>query len=211
MHAIGKIPQGVEIPPLGALLKGRPKMWQGLAVHWSSTSEPIPVYLASFRMSDRSDGRNIFLFGARYNLSEVALDSVSLGTGYFVEYFVVYENPDDNWKLHRLLQQRSVTFSETGDVKDYLPADTVADPHGLSIHHPPRWESRNDAVWPTNHGKPMVFLGQTSLPETEVSRALFTWDVVIYLFWDPSNVETFKVLEQSCDAQTAERHYESES
>jgi hypothetical protein len=211
MYSINKLPDDSMIPPIDTLLKGRPDAWQGLPIDWSCASDPVPVYLARFRTSKDLAVPNVFLFGARYNLVEALLEGESLGAGNFVEYFVVCGRPEASWSLHRLLQRQSVTFSEVDEAKDYVPADTVTNLSNLVVHRLPCWESESDAAWPTNHGKPMIFLGQIALPETKLTRALFTWGISVYLFWSPNGRDSFKVITQASGVQTADEHYESEA
>jgi hypothetical protein len=153
MYSISNIPNGAEIPPVGTLLKGRPTSWQGLPIKWSSSADPVPVYLTSFPKSSEPTTAKVFLFGARYDLAEALLDDESLGKGHFIEYFVMWRRPDGGWNLHRLLQHHSVTFSDGSDddTKDYVPARTISSPSRLALDRLPDWESEGDAVWPTNH------------------------------------------------------------
>ena len=59
--------------------------------------------------------------------------------------------------------------------------------------------------------KPMTVLDQLALPDTDLTRAMFTWNTNVFLF--EANVgsrDTFKVVEQQSDLQTAEEHYATE-
>ena len=48
----------------------------------------------------------------------------------------------------------------------------------------PEWvEGKGSCDWPFRDGKPMVFVGQIGpVPENDVTRTVFTFDVVIYIF-----------------------------
>ena len=57
----------------------------------------------------------------------------------------------------------------------------------------------------------MVFVGQVAVPDTELTRTLFTWGESAHLFVDPhGDSYVFKVVDQDLDAQTAEEHYASD-
>lgn len=199
MYSIVDIPESSGFPPVGALLSGRPTVWGGMQIEWSSKSDPIPVFLGTFRPGTEPATPEVFLFGARYNLVEALFDGKALGDGYFLEYFVVQKKGEGNWDLRRLLQRRGVTFSESDDSNDFAPAMEVPDPRRLSVGKPPRWETKRDAVWPTSHGRPMTFLGQIALPETELTRSLFTWAMSIYLFHVLNGDAAFKVVQQDSE------------
>lgn len=208
MYSVSNLPEDAVMPPIDALLSGRPTAWQGLSITWSSARAPVPVYLARFP-SAGPRGSAIFLFGVRHNLADALLEGKSLGSGHFIEYIVVRAEAGGGWKTHRLLQRQSVTFSEADEKKDYVQASTLGE-RGFVADEPPRWESESDAIWPTCNGEPMVFLGQVALPETKLTRAFFTWNVSAYLFQGRDSGGTFKVVGQPRGAQTAEEHYESE-
>ena len=92
----------------------------------------------------------------------------------------------------------------------HLPAMQVS-PVGLSLGEPPRWASRSDATWPTYAGEPMLFVGQVALPENDVTRALLTWDVTLYLFRSRSGErDSFALVVQHSSEQSAEDHYSVE-
>ncbi len=209
MYSIGKLPEDAVVPPVDALPRGRPTTWQGLPITWSSERDPVPVYLARFPSADPPGG-DIFLFGMRHNLADALLEGESLGTGHFVEYVVVRAEMGGGWKAHRLLQRQSVTFSEADEKKDYIQASTLRG-RRFVVDEAPRWESEGDAIWPTNNGEPMVFLGQVALPETKLTRAFLTWGMSVYLFQSCDSGGGFKVVAQPRGAQTVEEHYESES
>lgn len=208
MYSIGKLPEDAVVPPLDVLPRGRPTTWQGLPVTWSSQREPVPVYLARFPSAD-PPADDVFLFGMRHNLADALLEGESLGTGHFVEYIVVRADLGGGWKIHRLIQRQSVTFSEAEEKKDYMQASTLRE--RSYVNEAPRWESEGDALWPTNNGEPMIFLGQVALPETKLTRAFFTWGMSVYLFQGRNCGGVFKIVVQPRGEQTAEEHYESES
>lgn len=103
----------------------------------------------------------------------------------------------------------SVTYSEREEEGDYIPATEIGDPAALSVDQPPAWKAE-EAVWPTSEGIPMTFMGQANLPETEITRALLTWGLDVYLFVGTTDELRFKIVEQDITAQTAEEHYKQE-
>ena len=55
------------------------------------------------------------------------------------------------------------------------------------------------------------FLDQLALPDTDLTRAMFTWNTNVFLFEaSVGSRDTFKVVEQQSDLQTAEEHYATE-
>ena len=154
-----------------------------MTLEWLSERKPVPVFVESFGVPSQPAETPVFLFGTRYDLSEVLCEGETLGDGegYFVEYFEVEESPAGGWLLHRLLQRASVTYSEEDDPDDSLPAREVG-ASSRSVDAPPRWKS-SEAEWPTYAGAPMKFLDQVELPETEVTRTLLTWNTNVFLFW----------------------------
>jgi hypothetical protein len=210
MHSVWPIAVGVVMPPVESLVQARPISWQGMRIEWTSRAAAVPVFLGKLPASDAEGGRELFIFGARYKLSEALIDGQSLGPGYFVEYFVVREESVGKWVVHRLLQHQSVTFCEADEPGDYAAASLVVDRNTLCQGGPPRWK-HSEAVWPTHDQKPMTFRGQLTLPDTQVARDLFTWGLNIYLFSaEPVRSIVFKIIEQETDFQTADEHYASE-
>jgi hypothetical protein len=182
-----------------------------MRIEWSSKADPVPVFLGKLPASDAQGCSGLYIFGARYELSDALIDGQSLGLGYFVEYFVIWEKSVGEWAVHRLLQHQSVTFSEVDEPRDYVAAKVVADRKALCPNGLPRWKD-SEAVWPTCDKKPMTFHGQLALPDTKVARDLFTWGLSIYLFSAQRHGSIFfKIVGQEADFQTAEEHYVSES
>lgn len=199
-----------RLPPIGELVRGRPTSWQGMEISWSSSADPVPLFLGRFATSERSEGVEAYLFAARYELSEARCAGESLGEGFFEEYFVVCRGRQRDWDVHRLLQRRSVTFSESEDEKDYVPVNSLRKVRDRWASQPPKWESAEEAVWPMSHDEPMVFLGQVRLGDRESIRDSFTWGMTVYLFWARRDRGEFKVVTQDCGAQTPKEHYASE-
>ena len=177
-------------------------------VEWTSNEGAVPVHLAHFRFARHDDSVDCHLFGARYSLAEAVVGGDSVGSGYFIEY-VVAEQSESAWTLHRLVQRASVTYSEREEQADYIPATDIRNPAELSVQQPPVWKAE-DAIWPKCAGMPMTFLGQINLPETEMTRELLTWGLDVYLFVGMTDGLHFKVVEQDVTEQTAEEHYEEE-
>ncbi len=199
------------MPPVDSLISARPASWQGMRIEWSSSAAPVPVFLGKLPAANAEGGGELYIFGARYELSDALIDGQLLGPGYFVEYFVVWEKSPGEWDVQRLLQHRSVTYSEIDEPRDYVAAESVTDQEALCLNDMPRWKG-SEAEWPTCDKRPMLFHGQLALPDTKVARDLFTWGVNIYLFSaQRGGSRLFKIVEQETDLQTAEEHYASES
>lgn len=197
------------IPPIGQLLERRPSRWQGMALSWTSMENPTPEFLGRFQTGENNNELEAFLFVSRYELSEALVEGSSLGDGFFVEYFVVTRSPAGGWKLCRLLQQNSITFSESDEANDYLAHKSLRVPAHVSDLLP-AWESADEAVWPTSYGDPMTFLGQVRLVENTSSFTSGIWGMTVYLFWSPKGHGVFKVVSQPIGTQTPEEHYASE-
>jgi hypothetical protein len=181
-----------------------------MRIEWASSAAPVPVFLGKLPAADAEGEDGLYIFGARYELSDALFDRQSLGPGYFVEYFVVWAESPGEWVVRRLAQHRSVTFSEIDEPRDDVDAEDVTDRKALSPNGLPRWKE-SEAVWPTCDKKPMTFHGQLALPDTKVARDLFIWGMNIYLFSaQRGGSRVFKIVQQETDFQTAEEHYASE-
>lgn len=210
MKSIRPVVVGTVVPPIASLISVRPSSWLGMRIGWTSESAPVPVFLSRLHGADVV-GAELYVFGARYELSDALIDGQSLGAGYFIEFFVVWEEAPGRWTVRRLLQHQSITFSETGESGDYIAAEDIRDQMLLCSRELPIWKT-SEAVWPTCGDRPMKFVGQFSLPDTKVARDLFTWGENIYLFWAQTGSSVvFKIVEQEADFQTADEHYASES
>jgi hypothetical protein len=206
MHSVNK--PSTDVPPIEGLIPDRPVSWQGMDVAWASEAKPVPVYLGRFPVRRSRGLDDVHLLGARYELTEAVVGGDAFGDGYFLEYFVA-EQTTGRWSLHRLLQSVSVTYSEGDEEADYMPAVDVRDPRAFALADPPKWKV-SAAVWPTSDGKPMTFLGQVELPDTELTRRLLTWETALFLFASGDMELQFKVVEQDTTAQSAEEHYRQE-
>ena len=196
-------------PPIDGLIDGRPTRWIGLPVTWLNELAPNPVFLASFECCDApasEESLPVHLYAAAYDLTEARVGGDTLGPGYFTEYFVVEQVSSATRRAHRLVQQRSITFSPLDEPDDFLPARQV-DQTALSVEQTPRWKPE-EAVWPTHDGSPMLFIGQVRLRETKSPEDWLRTGVVAYLFWD--GVDVYKIVEQDLDEQSAAEHYAEE-
>jgi hypothetical protein len=78
------------------------------------------------------------------------------------------------------------------------------------IPYRPRW-AQDEGEWCFIGGKPMIFLGQTSVPEGKDTPQGAPTGEMIYLFFDQTaSGREFKVISQTCGEQTAEDHYRLE-
>lgn len=175
-----------------------------MEVAWRTDRRPELVYVNRFRVPRYPD---VHLLGARYELDDALIGGDSLGEGHFVEYFVAVQR-SEGYSLQRLLQTRSVTYSDGDEKGDYLPAAAVSDQARLSLHAAPDWKA-SEAVWPTIGNDPMLFVGQIDLSETEITRRFLTWDVSVFLFMSRHEPARFKVVEQH-GFQAADEHYRNE-
>ena len=197
MYSIKDLPPGIELPPIEDFVCSRPTSWLGSPIEWRTNTAPVPVFVQQFAAWCSDAPVEMFLFGARYDLSEVELAGATLGEGHFVEHIVASRREKTEWRVCRLLQHTSLTFSDRAEKGDYLPARDVSNPVALSAARPPKWDI-SEAIWPTIDGKPMLFIGQVDLPETQITREHLTWNVSVYLFWSHiDDTDRFKVVEQA--------------
>lgn len=194
---------GRPLPPVTELITTRPDSWLGRPVSWLNDAPPAPAFIRAFVLPGQ--GREVYLFGAKYELAEATVGGRSLGTGHFEEYFVV-TGEQGQWRTHRLLQRGRVTFSETSEKKDYVPATNVHGTRGSA----PSWKA-SQAVWPVSAGSPMSFVGQAALVENETTRAFLTWGINVFLFWsEEAGEDRFKIVTQELELQTLDDHYRAE-
>jgi len=209
MYSIKTIPREVEIPPVEDLVCSRPTSWSGFSIRWLTNTAPVIVFVHRFAAWGSDAPVEMFLFGARYDLSEVELEGATLGPGHFVEYVVASRRKGSEWSICRLLQHASPTFSDRSEKGDYVFAREMSNIAALSVARPPRWDL-SEAIWPTIDSKHMLFIGQVSLPDMPITREHLTWDVSVYLFWNRAEGrDRFKVVEQA-HGQSAEDHYATE-
>jgi hypothetical protein len=170
-----------------------PNRWQGMDIQWDR-AEPIPlVYIAEFN----NESSDLYLFGKRYKMSR-SKDLSQYGEGYFIEFFLVELSNDGIIKLHRLLQQHSVVYSDTEEKKDYKTGrrkDFGNYPYKNCL---PKWIEKQ-VNWPTFTGLPMTFVGQVNLPKNEVTEKFFTWDSEVFLFEtkDSNGMAKYKIIKQN--------------
>lgn len=202
-------PEGA--PPIEELITEPPERWQGLPLEWKKKVTPRPVYLDRYTVGAADQGHWAYLFGARYELPDVLVAGEGLGEGHFLEYLVARKGPVGGWAVARLLQQTSVTYSDTDERADYVPLRKVKDPASASVADPPTWVEPGEAVWPVYQGQPMRFVGQVTLSENDVTRRFLSWGVTAYLFESHNSGNArLKVVEQRTNPQSLAEHYREE-
>jgi len=209
MYSIKIIPREVEMPPIEDLVCSRPTNWSGFSIRWLTNTAPVVVFMHQFAAWGSDAPVEMFLFGARYDLSEVELEGATLGPGQFVEYIVASRRKGSEWSVCRLLQHASPTFSDRSEKGDYVFAREMSSIAALSVARPPRWDI-SEAIGPTIDSKPMFFVGQVTLTDTQTTREHLTWNASVYLFWTRvEGTDRFKAVEQAY-GQSAEDHYATE-
>jgi len=185
-----------------------PEEWCGMVVQWKNGYCPEPVFIAQFSFPE--ENIDVYLYGIRYETSNASVKGKTLPAGYFMEYLVLELN--GNKVTHRLIQNKSVTYSSLPDTKDYVPVANLNKKRveELSFRKPPSWKVE-DAQWPTLNGNPMYFVGQAELIKNGITKSKLTWDEAVFLFWASQNQKAvFKITTQDLDYQSAEEHYNSE-
>jgi hypothetical protein len=211
MHSVRKIPEGLELPDMSQLISGRPTTWLRNSLEWINSSEPNPVFIERFQICKKSIRSEILLWGARYEVADILVNGEKLygGRGNFTEFFAI-EMLATGWKVHRLLQRKSTMLSDLDDDNDFLAAGEIKASEFL-LDKVPSWK-KSEAYWPTHKETPMLFVGQVTLPETEITRTLLTWDDKVFLFWLPEGENSrFKIFTQPAKFQSAEDHYREEA
>jgi hypothetical protein len=147
---------------------------------------------------NRAVGTALLVFDITYRFEDFLLGERRLGDGAYLTEFVVVERRA--LRLHRLLQQTSMTFCEgVGEPEDYLSYDSRSQWPTQDVM--PEWKAE-EAVWPTSDGRPMLFLWQ-------VADVVLTEN--IYLFWAKTGTSScYKIVTQMTGLQTAEEHYARE-
>jgi hypothetical protein len=109
------------------------------------------------------------------------------------------------WRCTRLMQHEDVVYSQPLEPIGHVPAVQV-DAAGSSVSKPPRWSSRSAAIWPTDAGEPMLFIGQVAGRENEATAALSAGST-LYLFGSRQREDRFALVDQDTSEQSAEEHY----
>lgn len=171
-----------------------------MQVVWASAEDPVPIFIESLELGE---GESAYIFGTRYDLAEALFDGESLGDGHIVEYFVVTGRAG-TWRCARLMQHEDVVYSQRLEPIGHVPAVQV-DAAGSSARKPPRWSSRSAAIWPTDAGEPMLFVGQVA-GENETTTAP-SGGGALYLFRSRQREDRFALVDQNTSEQSAEEHY----
>lgn len=85
-------------------------------LHWPADYRPIPVFVAQFELSG---GRDVYLFGVRFNFAHASRPDGVLPNGHFVEYLVL-EFVESAPRWHRLCQHRGPVYSAAAEKNDFL-------------------------------------------------------------------------------------------
>jgi hypothetical protein len=204
MQSLLDIPTSTELPPIERLAPSRPHLWIGREITWSSDALPPAVLIA---ILDVPGAGECLLFGFKHDLADALVGGKSFGHGHFIEYVIAQKEHGATWTVHRLVQQRSVTYTTSMEAKDYVDASKVKDVGAHCLGEQPRWRW-NDANWPTHDGQPMTFVAQFDLPDCELTRKLLTVDVRVLLFMSiVQGHAVFKIMEEQIKTQSAEEHY----
>jgi hypothetical protein len=112
-------------------------------------------------------------------------------------------NSPDSW--NRALLGEYKAAGEPKAKKKWLSARLA--PRFVWISHRPRW-TEDEGEWCFIAGKPMIFVGQTAVPEGKDTPEDAPAGEMIYLFFDQTvSGREFKVIAQTCGEQTADDHY----
>ena len=185
-----------------------PQDWHGSPVIWEKGYSISPVFIGQVTLRD---GNDVYLFGARFELSKASVKGRKFTDGFFVEFFIA-ECPEDLVDWQRLHQKRGAVYASNPTKGDHISAEDLSSNvvRSLSHRNPPTWKA-DDAKWPTYETAPMDFVGQFSLPENEVTRQFLTWDMGVFLFWkQSSDGSCYKITTQDLDYQSASDHYANE-
>ncbi len=173
-----------------------------MQVVWPSAEDPAPGFIERFELGE---GESAYVFGTRYDIAGALFDGDSLGDGHVIEYFVVTGRPG-TWRCTRLMQHEDVVYSQPLEPIGHVPAVQV-DAAGSSVTKPPRWSSRSAAIWPTDAGEPMLFVGQVAGRRENEATAALSAGGTLYLFRSRQLEDRFALVDQDASEQSAEEHY----
>lgn len=115
-------------------------------------------------------------------------------------------NSPDSWNGALLVEYKAA--GEPKAKKKWLGARLA--PRFAWISHRPRW-TEDEGEWCFIAGKPMIFVGQTAVPEGKDTPEDAPAGEMIYLFFEQTaSGREFKIISQTCDEQTADDHYRLE-
>jgi hypothetical protein len=115
-------------------------------------------------------------------------------------------NSPHNWGKELLVEYKAA--GEPKAKKKWLSARLA--PRFTWVSHRPRW-TEDEGEWCCIAGKPMVFVGQTAVPDAKDIPDGAPAGEMIYLFFNQTaSGQEFKIISQTCGEQTAEDHYRLE-
>lgn len=188
--------------------------WGDGKYEWKKDAGIGPVYIRKFgplaSVQHSVPKCEVWLFGFRFNFRDAKIEPHRANSGYYVDYCTVIRS---NGILDRVLylgQRRSVEYTHKDCNERALVVSNMKKKEYSTlprIGSAPVWKKANMG-WPITEGRPMVFIGQVTLPENDVTSQYLTCFKSIFVFLAQEDGEYIaKIVTQQADQQTAEEHY----
>lgn len=205
----------MEVPRIDEMQIPLPISCWGMVLKLSLETQPVFVFISATDLPHSGDSSSVaYLFGAKYPLDNALIGGTpqpSQDAGFFLRFYVVVKENDLEDRLWTLAQLSSVTFSDQPDGKDYIHVKDLVEDDKPVVDQFPTWK-KTEAIWPTVHGKPMTFLSQSDLHNTESNKKYLTVNLCFFLFYSISDGQLrFKATTQEKNFQTARGHYAAEA
>ncbi|MBM4071002.1 MAG: hypothetical protein FJ271_18940 [Planctomycetes bacterium] len=157
---------------------------------------------------------DLHVFGGRKPVPDSELPSHLRNKGLWQMEFKVLEHrlSDLAWIEHGLSQHDDlIPWSKATDMDDCLNVDMMRKEDFRCLRRKPRWKA-SDASWPAMGKRPMVFVTQWPLPDSQAAKTFLVSGSAIFLFVDreESGDLNVKMWMQEMRSQTAEEHYRAE-
>lgn len=108
MLTVHELDKGFVPPDIEGLVAERPRLLFSEPVTRVDTSQPKPVLISHLEMPN---GREVLLYGARYEAAGEVFAGIPFESGHFIEYFVAYQNK--SLRIERLIQTLELFSAET--------------------------------------------------------------------------------------------------
>jgi hypothetical protein len=172
---------------------------RGKSITWDRDYAPDPVFLAEWQGAN-GDQDLTMLFAAKLDfLRSSRRDATS------VMMFQVVWTGDERPRARLLLQRDDVVFTEEGASTSWVLASGMKGQRSVAVVLP-RWVSLAGAVWPTERGGLMRYVGAVDIPAGVHLDALVGARRVLLFATQDDAGRRFAVVTQDLSGQTPESH-----
>jgi hypothetical protein len=197
-----------ESPPLSSaqvasIQIALPSMFGRDHLVWDEQYVPEIVYVGSFLCGNAT----LFLFGARLLLEFSSLK----WSGGPVTYVVAEQRPHEPLRTIQLSQFLNIVFEPEDGLTTVLEAKKLKGRSPLlSERMVPSWKWEI-ASWPAINGKPMRFIGQKRIVESQIARQYLANDVDLFLFSvEMDRGRTYAIVEECLPCKTPDELFKEE-